>query len=212
MAVDVSSHVGEKYGRLTVVGPGIPGHRNPRGRKVPRQYECRCECGKEVLVPIHRLRSGNTKSCGCITKTLNGLSYKPEYKVWVEMHRRCSSPSHKRYSEWGGRGIKVCPEWASFETFLKDMGSRPSSKHSIERADNELGYSKSNCYWATPDDQNNNKSNNRYLTLNGVTKSMALWCKELGVPYSRVRSRVYLQGMSDEDALLLPKNTKRTRK
>lgn len=138
-------------------------------------------------------------------RTQGGLSHTPEYKVWAEMVRRCSNPNHKRYGEWGGRGIKVCDDWLDFVSFLRDMGNRPGVGYSIERRDNDEGYNKENCYWATAEDQNNNTKRNRMMTLNGVTQSMSKWAKALGLNYNTVRSRVYILGWSDVDALSVTK-------
>lgn len=198
--MSIEDNIGARFGRLVITGVGTAGYRTGN-TKYPRKYECVCDCGKALESTIGRLRSGNTKSCGCITRTAGGLGNTPEYKVWKEMHRRCKSPNHKRFMLWGGRGVAVCPEWDDFSTFMSDMGGRPSNKHSIERRDNNGGYSKANCCWATPEEQANNKSSNRLLTFNGKTQSMALWCRELRLNYNTVRSRVYILGWSTSAAL-----------
>lgn len=200
----VESNVGRQFNHVTIVGVGKSGRRDINGRKIPRKYECVCKCGRVMLLALSALTGGNTKSCGCVQRTANGLSRMPEYKVWKEMLRRCSDPAHARYHEWGGRGITVCPEWQSFDTFLTEMGNRPGSGYSIERRDNNAGYSKANCYWASAIEQNNNKSSNRMLTFNGRTQTMMQWCRELDLSYYTVRSRVYILGWPDEKALSTP--------
>jgi len=103
-----------------------------------------------------------------------------EYRSWKGMKVRCNNPNNPRYKDYGARGITVCDEWLhSFETFLFDMGPSPSSKHSIDRINNHLGYSKENCRWATRIEQNNNKRSNRMITVQGRTQSVAMWCREL---------------------------------
>lgn len=107
--------------------------------------------------------------------TANHLTTK-EYRVWAGMKRRCSDPKHKSYKNYALRGIGVCKEWQnSFPTFLKDMGLSPSIKHSIERVDNNLGYCKSNCIWATNKEQGRNKRNNVVVFYNGVRTIQADW-------------------------------------
>ncbi len=99
-----------------------------------------------------------------------------EYAIWQAMIQRCSNPSVKRYPRYGGRGIEVCAEWRrSFQSFLKDMGRRPSKKHSLDRIDNDGNYEPSNCRWATTKTQANNTSWNRVLTIDGTSMTIAEW-------------------------------------
>jgi hypothetical protein len=115
------------------------------------------------------------------------------------MKARCLRETHKRYNEWGGRGITLCDEWMKFENFLKDMGEPPQNT-SIDRIDNDKGYYKENCRWATNIQQARNKSNKRILTANGKSQSVAEWCEELGIKREMVNNRL-IRGYSDHDAL-----------
>ena len=100
---------------------------------------------------------------------------------------RCCRPTHKSYSYYGARGIRVCQEWLSFENFLKDMGPRPSKNHTLERINNNGNYEKVNCAWATKLEQANNKRTSKIVTVNGVSKTMAEWGRYFGVSYEQIK-------------------------
>ncbi len=197
---------GRVFGRLTVTG--FAG-RDKRGQIL---WDCQCSCGNTVAgARSGNLRYGSTISCGCghreslvLRNTTHGFSGIPEWEVWRSMLARCSRPSNRDWLRYGGRGIKVCDAWAlSFEAFYADMGPRPSREHSIDRRDNDGPYDRVNCFWATRVEQANNKSTNVMMTLLGETKTMALWCSEMGLSYGVVQTRRKL-GWSDEDALTKP--------
>lgn len=131
-----------------------------------------CDCGVEIKTNSASVISGKTKSCGCLKKQnarINGKkslgppqkhggSKKPEYKIWKTIKQRCTNKNCTDYSAYGGRGIDMCASWQeSFLSFLNDMGPRPSIKHSIDRIDNDKGYSKENCRWATATEQRLNQ-------------------------------------------------------
>ena len=99
------------------------------------------------------------------------------------MKSRCNNPNNNQYSDYGGRGIRVCERWSTFENFLADMGERPTPKHSIDRIDVNGDYCPENCRWATKEEQNNNKRNCILVTYNGKTQNFKQWCKELNLPY-----------------------------
>lgn len=160
--------VGRIFNRLTVVAP----LRNPRGCL---GWKCLCQCGTFSFVTSYDLTHGSTKSCGCFqretahlrpgftTKT-HGMSNIPEYWIWCGIRRRCLDKKRPQFKNYGGRGIKICNRWDSFENFYKDMGPRPSIHHSIDRyPDNDGNYEPGNCRWATFIQQANNRRGNRIV-------------------------------------------------
>ena len=136
-------------------------------------WSCRCDCGKKVKVKAFHLKSGHTKSCGCLRKEIakigkhkitHNMSKTPEYKAWNNMKNRCNNPNNKDYKDYGGRGIKVCDHWLeSFENFYSDMGDKPFPKilYSIDRVDNNGDYTPENCKRTTQKQQANNRRNNK---------------------------------------------------
>ena len=145
------------------------------GRLIVQDYDCRpryvsvsCSCGTTKTVRYDHLKSGRTKSCGCLrvetsktANTVHGEYYSAEYKVYRNAIDRCYNSNNKRYADYGGRGITVSKAWLEdFNVFLADMGRRPTPQHQLERLDNELGYCKENCKWATRLEQARNKRNN----------------------------------------------------
>lgn len=111
------------------------------------------------------------------------------YLTWKNMRTRCLDPRSARYRDYGGRGITICPEWDSFETFLRDMGPRPDGT-TLDRIDNSKGYSPSNCKWSTPTEQNRNRRSTRWLTFQGKTQTMLAWEKELGLARGALSQRI----------------------
>jgi len=129
---------------------------------------CKCNCGKETIVRGSDLKSEKTKSCGCFLKKGGRLTHghskigkvSKVYMVWCDIKKRCNNKNNKDYKYYGGRGIKVCKRWSKFENFLRDMGEVPSGL-TLDRINNDLGYFKKNCRWATRKEQANNQRSNR---------------------------------------------------
>lgn len=164
-------------------------------------WHCECACGKTSSVLANRLTSGNTKSCGCLKKSVLGMSTTKHgkagtrtHRIWKAMRNRCNNPSTPRYKDYGGRGITVCQRWDSFENFLADMGEAPEGK-SIDREDNDKGYEPGNCRWATPSEQNENTRAS--VRVNG--KSIKQLAAEQGVTYMEAYD-MYRAGRFDMNA------------
>jgi hypothetical protein len=120
------------------------------------------------------------------------------------MIQRCHNPKHAAYGMYGGRGISVCPPWEnSFQEFFKDMGQRPSPQHWLDRIDNSKGYSPENCRWAIAKEQARNRRDNRTLTLDGKSMTMAGWSEFTGIAACTIRMRLE-RGWSLADALNKP--------
>lgn len=166
--------MGTVFGGWTVVG-------GPIQKSLKKYYVCACECGAQREIYQYHLRSGQSSSCGCRAaastarrSTKHGMTGSPEYRVWRAMIDRCCRKRSRRFKDYGGRGIGVCPRWRdSFESFYEDMGPRPSKSHSLDRIDNDAGYSLENCRWATLVEQARNKSIQRDTASGrvGVTPS-----------------------------------------
>jgi hypothetical protein len=145
-----------------------------------------------------------------IKREYHGLRDRSEYKVWAGIKQRCRNPKNPSYARYGGAGITMCDEWAnSFTTFLADMGSRPSMDHSIDRRDGTLGYTTSNCRWATDFEQAQNQSTTRFVTFNGETLCLSEWSRRLGIPVVTVWSRLN-SGKTVDQALTMPNKGKRS--
>jgi hypothetical protein len=129
----------------------------------------------------------------------------PEYAAYNAMKSRCNNPKHHAYARYGGRGIRICDRWLeSFENFFADMGFRPSTKHSLDRKNNDGNYSPENCRWATDLEQTNNQSTNHLLTFEGKTQTITQWAREAGLDESVLRMRIS-GGWSVQRALTTPK-------
>ena len=143
-----------------------------------------CDCGGERVAPGSKVRKrsqqGFPQHCGCKKgsnvskgKTKHGKSYTSIHVRWMSILSRCNNPSHSQWKDYGGRGISVCDEWFDFNNFYRDMGDAPEGKE-IDRIDNNKGYSKDNCRWVTPKENNNNRRNNLPFNVEEISKKTGL--------------------------------------
>lgn len=209
--------VGTTFGRLLVLSEA-PSMADSRGKK-QGMVIASCSCGASVVIRRNALITGNTRSCGCLQReetsarhTRHGHSRPgrstPEVVAWHAMKQRCYYTQNINYKSYGGRGIRMCDRWLhSFESFLEDMGPRPSPQHSIDRIDTNGHYEPANCRWATRTTQQRNTTRNRWLTLDGITRSMAEWTELRGWGRSVIESRL-ARGWSVERAITVPLQSK----
>ena len=195
---------GQTFGVLTVVRRVASARYWRNGIS---KWVCRCECGREVEVSSFNLVEGHRKSCGCkamelTAKTLSthGMTKTSIFQKWSSMIMRCKNPKAKNYYLYGGRGIKVCDRWLTFENFYADMGAEPSPHHSVDRINVNGDYEPKNCRWATREQQGRNKRNNRLITINGRTQCTAEWAEESGVSRNTIELRMK-RGISGADLI-----------
>lgn len=148
------------------------------------------------------MTSGHTKSCGCIKGRHNlthGMTKTGTYNSWSAMRARCHNPKTEGFSLYGGRGIKVCDRWNSFESFLADMGERPEGM-SIDRIDNNGDYEPGNCRWASMPEQQRNRRTTIKVERDGRSQCIKDWCDELGLNVDQVYGRIR-HGQTPQEAL-----------
>lgn len=203
---------GQRFGRLTVIERTIT---SKSGRA---KWLCQCDCGKSTTTTGTNLRTGVTKSCGCYmiecetTRikeicTTHGKSHTRLYRTWKNMKQRCYNPNNTYYHRYGGRGITICAEWKQdFKAFYDwAIANGYQDNLSIDRIDNEKGYSPDNCRWVTRKVQERNKSRNRLVELNSKTKTLAEWCEIYAVDYDKARSCLRYGGTPEEALGLVPR-------
>lgn len=197
---------GQRFGKLIVIDFAMIENKRTF-------WFCKCRCGIITKVNAGNLKKGHTISCGCLqkqrtkeAKTTHGHKTNGKesitYRTWASMIDRCKNHNNKQFNDYGGRGITVCERWQKFENFLADMGERPEGM-TIERIENDKGYYKENCRWATRKEQQNNTRTNRFLTYNGKTQTLAQWADETGFKETTISRRIEL-GWSIEKAINTP--------
>ncbi len=202
---------GDRFGSVVVL--------EPAAHSVPGQTRSlvRCDCGNTKTVLNSALRIGSTKSCGrCphryeLTRGRaqkiaagSGVRRRPLYSTWLSMIRRCHVPGSGGYPRYGGRGIRVCERWRSaFDAFERDMGPRPSPKHSLDRINNDGDYEPGNCRWATSEEQSRNRSTTVRISFRGEELTLIEWAKRYRIHPDTVRDRIR-RGWAVDRALMSP--------
>lgn len=202
--------LGQRYSRLVVLAHA------GRSRAGKLLWQCLCDCGSTCVAPTGALRSGNTKSCGCLSReraaqrayersTTHGLSGHPLYHTWSHMISRCTDPSNADFGNYGGRGISVCERWlvgqggmSGLECFIADVGDRPKGT-SLDRVNNNGNYEPKNCRWASRSVQSRNKRTNIVVRVEGKKLCLKDACEAVGANYSTVQYRIR-NGMSFNEA------------
>lgn len=197
--------IGYSNNDLTVVGFIYKNHR--------WLWECKCSaCGSITAVYPQHVIKGTQKSCHC-GKSRNAVAlFKKHdgkgtrlYSIWLNLRDRCNNPSNKRYARYGGRGIKCCLEWDDFTVFHDwALKNGYNNELTIDRIDNDLGYTPENCRWVPISVQARNRSNNSLYEIDGISKPLAEWCEEYNMPYYTVYSRIKKYGWPLERALNTP--------
>ena len=200
--------IGQRFGRLLVTGISPV-----RGKRKEVVWECLCDCGNKHFVTTSNIHSKGLKSCGCYVREIFAKNQVPThgltrerprpYRIWSGMRQRCNDQKNKDYPNYGGRGIKICPEWDDYLTFWEDMKEGYSDQLTIDRIDNMKGYSKDNCKWSTTKQQINNTRVNRLVTYKGETTTTTLWAEKIGMSSALLRYRLD-SGYSVEEAIETP--------
>lgn len=200
--------IGLQIGRLTIISEAER-YIKPSGRS-EKTYKCKCSCGNVKVIRSSSIKSGVSKSCGCLQKevllekvTTHGMSYGKIYGVYQGMKQRCNNPKHKHYKNYGGRGITVCDEWKTFDDFYNDMGESYVEGLSIERKDADKGYCKENCEWIPKIMQAKNKRDTLCYLYNGVMTRLIEICDIEKIDYTTTRQRIVRDGKTLDQAIIM---------
>lgn len=193
---------GHKFGKLTVLKLAYTKNGNA-------YWHCICECGANKIIKARYMKNGRTKSCGCYFSEIKArdmaiLGKKNAthgdsrvgkrsrlYSLWVPMIQQCENKNTTNYMNYGGRGISVCPEWHNYMVFKEwALSNGYADNLSVDRIDVNGNYCPENCRWTTMKEQNNNKRNNLFITINGETKTAAEWADKNGIPRTAVYARL----------------------
>lgn len=184
--------------RLTVV-ERVEDYVSPQGKRCTR-LRCACECGNEIIDLLSKIKTGKKISCGCTKERNKGTRL---YSIWSGMKTRCYNPNATYYSEYGGRGIKMCDEWRndflSFKQWALNNGYQDDL--TIDRLNNDKNYEPSNCRWATMETQGNNRRTNLIITYNEESHTLSEWSRITGIKVITLWDRLNLLGWTVEKAL-----------
>ena len=191
-----NSHNGEKYGKLLIIG-------SENINKIIMQ-KCICECGNEKYVHYSKLKSGHTKSCGCL-KNKYTIKNKRIFNCWWNMKGRCDSAGRNDSKYYHDKGITYCEEWNKYENFQEwALNNGYADNLTLDRIDGKLPYCPSNCRWITIEEQQRNRSFCLYFSHNGETKTLSEWAREFGINRTTLHDRIYKFGYSFEEAVTRP--------
>ena len=205
MKLKCEDYIGKRFSNLVVVGLD-----NSRDHFNSNHWIFLCDCGKEFSDYPSRVLSGHKKSCGCQkgkSSLVHGCNGDEFYPTWWGMMRRCYNKESHNYERYGGRGIAVCEEWHDPKAFIQWARETIGHKEiglTLDRADNNKGYSPENCKWSTAKSQANNKRNNTLYTINGQTKTITQWCEYYKINKDVVLVRIHQLGWPVEVALKTP--------
>lgn len=191
---------GKKFGKLTVISKA------ESDKYGATRWLCECDCGNKKIVRGNGLKRGYVKSCGCIRVSPPNTKHKESktklYQRWISILRRCESPNFPYYKDYGARGITVCEEWHDYLEFKKWVEeTQPAGDYSIDRIDNNKGYSPDNCKWSNRKEQANNRRSNVSIEYQGETHNLTEWSQILGFDYKNVHNRMNKLGWSFEKAI-----------
>lgn len=182
-------------------------------------YWCTCECGNRIIALTASLKNGTTKSCGCIrssSQLMHGFSihpkYEPLYKRWIAMNDRCYNPNNKEYNSYGMRGITVCDEWKRTDDYngLKNFivwaicESNYAPGLTIDRKNNDFGYSPDNCWWTNHSMQNSNRTITHYVQIGTYIFPLSIWAKISGISLQIVSDRIRRSHWNVQNAIFTP--------
>lgn len=208
--------IGQKFGKLTVLSKVE--NCVSKSNYHCTAWRCKCDCGNEVVKLGRVLERGWALSCGC-SKSQDYPSRERLYSVWISIKQRCNNPNDSSYSNYGGRGIKVCDEWLnsylSFREWAYKNGYSPEDSFhnsTVDRIDVNDNYCPENCRIIPRKYQNDNMQRTHWITYDGQTHTLKEWCAITGLKWSTLRSRIYDLHWSVEKALNTPaKYNKKTR-
>lgn len=169
--------VGQQFGQWTIIGK-IFSKRDNSGKPV-KFCVARCSCGRIGTPRLSQLVNGGSKNCIYCVNKKHGYCYIPLWANWKALLARCLNPNHKRYKDYGARGISVCKEWKVYETF-RDWALENGYRHGliIDRIDNDGDYNPNNCRFVTYEQSNRNKRKSRLFSFFGETKTVKEWTKD----------------------------------
>lgn len=198
---------GKRFGKLVVIKRA-----DNRGKHT--MWHCICDCGNYTITGASELKSGTTKSCGCLKyesrNCIHGLAKTRLHSIWSKMKDRCLRENVPAYKWYGGRGISICQEWIDdFMNFYNwAMANGYSDDLSIDRIDVNGNYEPDNCRWIPLKEQALNTRNTKFLTYKGQTKTVSEWCEITGIKKTTLLNRIRL-GFTAEECIEIPVHKKR---